>query len=321
MKHSLVLLFLLPALLGAGELLRIEDNADVMGTTFTVIAYGNHQEQIERASDAAFAEARRLEDMLSNYRPSSEWSVVNRHAAERPVSVSPELFQLLEACVRYSKASEGTFDITVGPLMQVWGFFKGAGRLPLKSQVDAVLPVVGYQNIVLDAASRTVKFRRSGVELDPGGIGKGYAVDRMIGKLKDYKVDSALVTAGGSSIYALGAPPNDKGWNVQIRDPQEWSATVEEVYLKDESMSTSGGYEKFFEAEGKIYSHIMDPRTGYPASGTLSVSVIAPRTMDSETWTKPFFILGREWAAKNKPKGLRVYYCEDRSESPCAWLQ
>ncbi len=321
MKHSVLLLFLLPALLCAGELLRIEDNADVMGTTFTVIAYGQGREQLERASDAALTEVRRLENMLSNYRPSSEWSLVNRHAAERPVGVSPELFQLLEACVRYSKASEGTFDITVGPLMQVWGFFKGSGRLPLKSQVEAVLPVVGYRNLILDAANRTVKFRQAGVELDPGGIGKGYAVERMIGKLKEHKVDSALVSAGGSSIFGLGAPPNDKGWNVQIRDPREWSATVEEVYLKDESMSTSGGYEKFFEADGKIYSHIMDPRTGYPASGTLSVSVIAPRTMDSEAWTKPFFIQGRQWAVRNKPQGLRVYFCEDRSESPCAWLQ
>ena len=321
MKHFVVILFLFTALLRAGELLRIEDSADAMGTTFTVIAYGEGQERLEQASEAAFGEVRRLENLMSNYRPDSEWSRVNRQAADRPVSVSEESFRLLEACLRYSRESEGSFDITVGPLMRVWGFFKGSGRLPAKEQIASALPAVGYGNVVLDPANRTVRFRRRGVEIDPGGIGKGYAVDRMIDKLKEFRIGSALVTAGGSSIYALGTPPNDKGWNVQIRDPREWTNTVEELYLKDESMSTSGGYEKYFEAEGKMYSHIMDPRTGYPASGVLSVSAVAPRTIDSEAWTKPFYILGRQWAARHKPKGLRVYLCEDKSESPCAWLQ
>ena len=159
------------------------------------------------------------------------------------------------------------------------------------------------------------------MELDPGGIGKGYAVDRMVEVLKQYGIRTALVSASGSSIYGLGAPPGEKGWKVQIRDPKDESKSVAEVTLKDESMSTSGNYEKFFRAEGKIYSHIMDPRTGFPAQGMLSVSVVAPRTLDSEAWTKPFFINGREWAAKHKPAGLRVFFCEDRPEKSCAWLQ
>jgi thiamine biosynthesis lipoprotein len=159
------------------------------------------------------------------------------------------------------------------------------------------------------------------VELDPGGIGKGYAVDRMIDVLKQYGIRTALVSASGSSIYGLGAPPGEKGWKVQIRDPKDQSKSVAEVYLKDESMSTSGNYEKFFRAEGKIYSHIMDPRTGWPAQGVLTVSVVAPRTLDSEAWTKPLFVNGREWAAKHKPAGLRAFFCEDLPEKPCAWLQ
>jgi thiamine biosynthesis lipoprotein len=321
MKQFVVILFLLPGLVRAGELLRIEQNAVAMGTTFTLIAYGEGQENLEQAAEAAFNEAERLEGMLSNYRPQSEWSKINREAAKHPVRVTPELFHLLEACVAYSQASEGAFDITVGPLMRVWGFFRGTGSLPPPEQVASVMPSVGYRNLILDPKTQTVSFRKAGVEIDPGGIGKGYAVDRMIEKLKERNIRSALISAGGSSIYAMGNPPGDKGWDVKIRDPRQWSETIEDVYLKDQSMSTSGGYERFFEVDGKIYSHIMDPRTGYPASGVVSVSVIAPKTIDSEAWTKPFFILGRRWAAKHKPVGFRVYLCEDKPELSCEWLQ
>jgi thiamine biosynthesis lipoprotein len=321
MKQFVVLLLLVAALLQGGELLRIEDSLDSMGTTYTVVAYAEDQQQLEDGVEAAFAEARRLESMLSNYRAQSEWSKVNREAARGAVQVSPELFDLLAAYLDASRKSLGTFDISVGTLMRVWGFYKGSGRLPSAGEVSGALEKVGYQNIVLDAQNRTVRFLKEGVEIDPGGIGKGYAVDQMTEKLKERGIRSALVSAGGSSIYALGAPPSDSGWTVKIRHPRKWLETVEEIRLKDESLSTSGDYEKFFEAGGKTYSHIMDPRTGYPASGVLSVSVIAPRTFTSETWTKPFFILGPDWAARNRPKGLRVFFCEDRAELKCAWLQ
>jgi thiamine biosynthesis lipoprotein len=321
MKQFVVLLLLTAVLLWAGEPFRIEDSVDAMGTTFTVIAYADGRQQLEQGLEAAFTEVRRLEGMLSNYASESEWSRVNRLAAEGAVPVSRELFDLLAECIEFSRRSEGTFDITVGPLMRVWGFYKGSGRMPEKAEVARAETKVGYRNIVLDGESRTVRFRSAGVEMDPGGIGKGYAVDKMIEKLKEHGIGSALVTAGGSSIYALGAPPNDSGWTVRIRHPRKWSQTVEELQIKDESMSTSGDYEKFFAAEGKIYSHIMDPRTGYPSNGALSVSVVAPRTLTSEAWTKPFFILGRQWTARNKSKELRVHFCEDETEVKCAWLQ
>jgi thiamine biosynthesis lipoprotein len=304
------------------DLLRLESSADAMGSTYTVALYGFDRDQMEAAVEAAFDEVRRLDRMLSNYRPDSELSEVNRFAAERPVKVTPDFFRLLQACLNYSRQSEGTFDITVGPLMKVWGFYRGSGRLPRKEQVAAALEKVGWKNILLDPENRTVRLARPGVELDPGGIGKGYAVDRMVEVLRDNNIRSAMVSAGGSSIYGLGSPGNEKdGWPVEIRDPKVASKTVAEVRLKDQSMSTSGSYEKFFQAEGKIYSHIMDPRTGYPAQGTLAVSVIAPHTLDSEAWTKPFFILGRQWAAQNKPQPFRVFLCEDKAEQPCAWLQ
>lgn len=329
MKHCVLILFFIMTVTAPAappgktkpELLRVEGSADAMGTAFSIVAYGEDRAHLESAVAQGLEEARRLDQMLSNYKPASEWSEMNRLAADGPVHVSSELFQLLAACVEYSRASEGAFDISVGPLMKVWGFYKGSGHLPHRAEVRGALNFVGYRNILLDARTETVRFARRGVELDPGGIGKGYAVDRIVQILKDNGLQHALVSGGGSSIYAIGAPPNEKGWKVDIKNPRNPSDSVESVYLKDESISTSGSYEKFFYAEGRMYSHIMDPRTGYPAEGMLSTSVIAPKTIDSEAWGKPYYILGRQWAAKHKRKDFRIFFCEARPGTQCEWLQ
>ncbi|MBL8236210.1 MAG: FAD:protein FMN transferase [Bryobacterales bacterium] len=302
--------------------IRYESSVDAMGSTFSIAAWGSDRENLAAAVESALEEARRLDRMLSNYRPNSEWSAVNRDAANQNVAVSQELFDLLAACVRYSEQSEGAFDITVGPLMRVWGFYKGSGRLPHRSEVRSALARTGYKNLSLQTTTRTVRFGRTGLEIDPGGIGKGYAVDRMASILRSAGVSGALINAGGSSMYGLNAPPDEpRGWKVLIRDPKRPERHVAELYLKNESMATSGNYEKFFQAGKRIYSHIMDPRTGYPAQGMFSVSVLAPRSLDSEAWSKPIYINGRQWAAKHIPAGFRAFLCEDRGEAQCAWLQ
>jgi thiamine biosynthesis lipoprotein len=293
-----------------------------MGSTYSVVVYGSDEARLRAAVQDASDEARRLDNLLSNYIQASEWSQVNREASRKPVRISTELFQLLSACVDYSRESDGAFDITVGPLMKVWGFYKGSGHLPHRAEVRGAMAAVGYRNLLLDAENHTVRFAKEGVEIDPGGIGKGYAVDKMVAVLKDDGVTSALVSASGSSIYGLGAPPNEAGWKIKIRDPKDASKIVAEVMLHDSSLSTSGNYEKFFFAEGKMYSHIMDPRTGYPSEGMLAVSVVSPKTIDSEAWCKPYYIRGRAWAAQHKKPEFRVFLCEDKTGSDkCAWLQ
>ena len=293
-----------------------------MGTTFSVVLYGDRPDRMEAAINAAFAEVQRLDNLLSVYRPASVWSEINRLAGQGPVAVSPEVFKLIARCRQYSRRSQGTFDITVGPLMKTWGFFKGSRRLPGRAEVAAALAKVGYRHLCLDQAGRTVRFAVEGMEINPGGIGKGYAVDRMVGILRRKGFDTALVMASSSSIYGLGAPPDEpRGWRIDIRHPQrprQYSAT--EVFLKDLSLSSSGGYAQTFLADGRVFSHIMDPRTGYPAQGMLLVSVTAPRTIDSEAWTKPFLIHGRSWAANNKPKQLNAFFCEDGPEQAWGWL-
>ena len=303
------------------ELVRVEKSDEIMGATFSVVLYGSDRERLESAADAALDEAQRLDQMLSNYKPDSEWSEMNRAAARGPVKVSPELFTLLSECLRYSEQSDGAFDISVGPLMKVWGFYKGEGMLPRRESVTSALQHVGYRHVRLDARAGTVRFDRAGVELDPGGIGKGYAVDRMVAVLKNNAVGAALVSASGSSIFGMGAPPTDtRGWRITIRAPRDPHATAAEIFLKDMSIATSGGYEKFFWAEGRTYSHLIDPRTGYPAQGTASVSVLAPRAIDSEAWTKPYFINGRAWTSARRPSDFRVFLCDDTMPSTCAWV-
>ncbi len=304
------------------ELIRLERSVDSMGTTFSVVLYGKNLDKMEEAANSAFDEVQRLNNLLSIYHPASVWSEINRFAGQRPVAVSPEVFKLLTRCLRYSRRSEGAFDITVGPLVKAWGFFKGAGRLPGRDEIAAALTKAGCRHLCLDAAGRTVRFDREGVEINPGGIGKGYAVDRMVEIFRRKGFDTALVMASSSSIYGMGAPPGEaRGWKVAIRNPKrprQHSAT--EVFLKDMSLSTSGGYAQTFRAEGRSFSHILDPRTGYPARGMLLVSVTAPRALDSEAWTKPFFILGRSWAAKHRPARLNAFFCEDGPEEAWGWL-
>jgi thiamine biosynthesis lipoprotein len=306
--------------IGAAEPIRFEAADEAMGTTFSVVLYGHDRAALETSARAALDEAHRLDALLSNYRPDSEWSAVNRAAASGPATASAELFALLSACLEYSRLSEGAFDITVGPLVEVWGFHKGEGTLPRRSDVASALSRVGYRLVSLDPTRRTVRFGRPGMALDPGGIGKGYAVDRMIDLLKQRGIASALVSAGGSSIYGLGTPAGEAGgWRVTVRDPDN-ARPAAEVWLENMSISTSGGYEKFFHAGDRTYPHIIDPRTGYPAAGVSTVSVVAPRAIDSEAWTKPYFINGRDWTARHLPDRARVFMCDDTRERRCAWI-
>jgi len=304
------------------ELMRMEKNVDAMGSTFSIVLYGRDWLNMESAVDAAFEEVHRLERMLTVHRPESECSEVNRHAAQGAFKLSAEFFQLLYRCLEYSRQSEGAFDISVGPLIKAWGFHKGTGRRPDDKEVKAALAIVGHRHIHLDPAARTVRFDCAGMEINLGGIGKGYAVDRMASILKRRGFDTALIVGSGSSIYGLGTPPGEaNGWPIDIRDPRDSRKLAASVLLKDISISTSGSYEKSFWADGRTYSHILDPRTGYPAQGVLSVSVVAPRALDSEAWTKPCFVLGRQWAAGYGPEESRIFYCEDRPDAAFEWLR
>ena len=255
----------------------------------------------------------RVDRLMSHYRPESPLSRLNRAAGSGPVVVEPELFDFLELCLRWSRESDGAFDVTVGPLMKAWGFFRDEGRWPDTRRLRAALAVVGYRHVALDRARRSVSFDRAGVELDLGGIGKGYAVDRAVELLRRRGVASALVNLGGSSVYGLGAPPGGEAWEVGIQDPADPGRKAVSVALRDQALSVSGGYARFFEKDGVRYSHVMDPRTGRPVVGVLSVAVVGASATDGDALDNVLFVQGlaraRAFVARLPPRAAAsVYY-------------
>jgi len=295
--HSLLIAALLVAchssLVTASDApVRYEASHESMGTIFTVAVYGRDRTFLAEVLEQVFDEVDRLDEQMSNYKPESELSAINREAAGHPVILEPGLFHLLEICVQRSKQTGGAFDITVGPLMKSWGFFRGRGRLPTSAEISDVLQRVGYRHLKLDAERRTIRFDESGVEIDLGGIAKGYAVDRAVDILRSNGITSALVSSGTSSIYALGSPPGAQGWKITLRDPYDEHRPADVIHLQNYSLSTSGNYERFFEIDGKSYCHIMNPHTGWPVQGVLSAAVLAATGTDTDGRSAGCFVMG-----------------------------
>ena len=273
-------------------LVRYEASHRAMGTVFTVAVYGPDRTYLDEVTRQVFQEIDDLDGQMSNYKPDSELSAINREAARHAVAVEPGLFRLIQKSLQYSRESRGDFDITVGPLMKAWGFFRGQGRLPSHSELAGVLKRIGYQHILLDARARTIRFDEPGIEIDLGAIAKGYAVDRAVEILRDNGIKQALISSGTSSLYALGSPPGEHGWKISVRNPLDKDKAACVMRLQNDSLSVSGDYEKFFKLGGKIYAHIMDPHTGMPVENMLSTAVVSPSAADSDALSTSFFVEG-----------------------------
>lgn len=287
------------------------DSRNAMGTVFAIYLYAENEAEAAMSSEAAFEEIQRLDETLSNYRCSSEISRINRLAPSSTVTTDPEVFALLQKCLEFSRRSDGAFDITVGPLMRAWGFFRGQGRYPTDDELSACQKNVGWEKIHIDLETRTVHFAVPELELDLGAIGKGYAVDRVVKVLQQIGVERALVDAGSSTLHALNAPPGKDGWTVRVPKPGVRSETISTVTLCNESLSTSGSYEKFFELNGNRYCHVMDPRSGRPVQGVLQTCLIASDSTTTDALSNAMFVLGPEWAQHllgtiNQGRGLWV---------------
>jgi thiamine biosynthesis lipoprotein len=275
-------------------LARHEASRMSMACAYDILAYGEDGGALPGVLEAAFDEVDRIDRLMSHYKPESPLSRLNREAASGPVRVEPELFDFIAESLRFSRESEGAFDVTVGPLMKTWGFFRGGGRLPTDAEIAEVRGRVGYAHVVLDARARTIRFDRPGVELDLGGIAKGYAVDRAVAVLRRSGVRAALVSAGGSTIYGLGAPPGREAWDVSLQDPYDSERKALTVRLRDRALSVAGRAEKSFERGGIVYSHIMDPRTARPVQGVLSVAVLTATGTTGDALDDAFFVEGVE---------------------------
>jgi thiamine biosynthesis lipoprotein len=269
----------------------------IMGTRITVELWADDQAQADRAIDAVLTELRHIDESMSTYKPTSEVSQVNARAADGPMRISKELFDLLTTAKEYSVITDGAFDITYASVGYMYDFRKHIH--PDEAQIAQALPAVNYRHVLLDAKNQTVQFSQKGVRIDLGGIAKGYSVDRGIDVLKSLGITRAYVSAGGDS--RIIGDRFGKPWIVGIRDPRKGPGEViARIPLVDAAMSTSGDYERFFEENGVRYHHIIDPHTGHSASKVRSATVIGPYATRTDGLSKTAFVLGPE-------KALEIY--------------
>jgi len=265
-----------------------------MGTRIVVELWSDDRTAGERAIDAVMAEMRHIDATMSTYKPDSEISRVNAHAAQEPVKVDADLFGLLETALEYSRITEGAFDITYASVGFMYDF--RAHHRPTEQQIDAALPAVNYRHLLLDRATHTVRFSQPGVRIDLGGIAKGYAVDRGIEILQKRGFKHALVSAGGDS--RIIGDRFGKPWIVGIRHPDHKDQVIARLPLVDTAISTSGDYERYYDENGVRYHHIIDPRTGHSASAVRSATVLAPTATRTDGLSKTAFVLGAEEAIR-----------------------
>jgi thiamine biosynthesis lipoprotein len=269
-----------------------------MGSLAEIQAYHTDGDVAQRAIGAALDEMQRVDRLLSNYLPDSELSRMNREAAKAPFRASAELYEFVKRCRRYFDDTLGTFDPTMGPVVRAWGFFTPRPSRPTQEDAGAAKRRSGFDKVRLDDAARSVAYAVDGIELDPGGIGKGYAADRAVAVLGQFGIARALVSAGGSTLYAMGQPPGKDGWKLGVRDPTRPATSIRYVTLRDRGLSTSGIAERFVEIDGRRVGHIIDPRTGDPVEGMCQVTLTAPTATDSDALTKAAFLLTRESLVK-----------------------
>jgi thiamine biosynthesis lipoprotein len=275
--------FLALPLVGAGgpyPLLRFEFEEPHMGTSWRIVMYASAADVASTASRAAFARLAALDALLSDYRPDSELMTVEREAAKGPVAISPDLFQVLSSAQALSARTGGAFDVTAGALTRVWRRGRRLGVLPAEKEIEAARAVSGHHRMWLDAAARSVKLA-PGVQLDVGGIAKGFGADEALTRLRAHGITRALV-AGGGDIAIGDGPPASSGWTVDIIGWTDMAAASASVVLTRSGVSTSGDTEQWLESGAVRYSHIFDPRTGRPLTERRLVTVIAPNAISSD---------------------------------------
>ncbi|MEW6001749.1 MAG: FAD:protein FMN transferase [Nitrospirota bacterium] len=265
-----------------------------MDTLVTITVVSGSKDNAERAIDIAFSRIEKIEGLFSFFSTESEISLINRNSGISEVKVSAETFDILDKALFVSEKTCGAFDVTIGPVITLYDFYKKIK--PEDALIKKNLDLVNYRELIIDKNRCTAFLKRKGMLIDPGGISKGYAADRAVEALKKNGIDSGLVAVAGD-IRAFGLKPDGRPWKIGIRDPRGRSkeddimATLE---IKDMAVSTSGDYERYFLLDGKRYHHLLDPKTGYPAGECQSVSVIAGDAAFTDAFSTGVFILGIE---------------------------
>ncbi len=287
----------------------------LLGSPFEITLVGKDTIEINENIEIGVAEVKRIENLISDWIPTTPISEINRNAGIKPIEVSEELYDLIERSIKISQITNGAFDISYASMDKIWKFDGSMKVMPSASAIKESVSKIGYKNIILDKSNRTIFLKTPGMKLGLGGIGQGYIADMVTKLLKSKGVVSGIINVSGD-ISTWGKQPNGKQWKVGIKNPMNKNKIFAMFPLEDSAVETSGSYEKYVVFNGIRYSHIIDPRTGYPAQGLVSVSVFAKTTEVADALATGIFVLGKEKGMElvNKLPGISCIMVDDKGK-------
>ena len=273
----------------------------LLGTKIDITAIHGDIDSMKKAMYFAFREIERIQGIMSVQIDTTEASKINFNAGRSPVKVSPELYSIISRSIDYSKKYNGIFDITIGPISELWGFSsdKKITSVPEQSVIDSLIKLVDYNQIRLDPTDTSVLLIKKGMKIDLGGIAKGYAIDRSVEVMRKYGMKDFFVNAGGD-IFASGAKNDEQKWTIGIKNPRDEKKIIAHFEVSDFAVGTSGDYERFVIIDGKRYHHIFNTKTGYPVMISQSGTALAPTAEEAVVLSKVVFITGAEEYLKTK---------------------
>ncbi|UTG62852.1 FAD:protein FMN transferase [Elizabethkingia anophelis] len=269
----------------------------LMGSRFQITLVDKDSISAEQNIDKAVAEITRIENLISEWRPETQISQVNHNAGIKPIKVDKEVFDLTKKGIYFSKLTDGAFDISIVAMDKIWKFDDSMDELPSEQAIKESVRNVGYRNIILDSINSTIFLKNPGMKIGFGSIGKGYAADKTRDLMKSMGVKAGIIDASGD-ISTWGTQPDGKPWAIGINNPFNDHKMAAILYFKENAVTTSGSYEKYAEIHGKRYSHIMNPKTGYPSTGLTSVTITGPNATMANGFSTSIMVLGEKEGLK-----------------------
>ncbi len=287
----------------------------LMGTRFDITVVAQNEKEGNESIDLAIKEISRIEKIISSWDPNSQTSAINKNAGIEAVQVDPELFDLIDRAIKISKLSSGAFDISYASMDRIWKFDGSMTKMPSKEAIQKSVAKVGYENIILDWEDSSVFLKEKGMKIGFGAIGKGYAADKAKALLISKGVKAGIINASGD-LNAWGVQPDGKDWLVAITNPLDKAKAFAWLPIHDSAVITSGNYEKFVRFDGVRYSHIIDPRTGYPTSGIVSVSIFSASAELADALATAVFVMGVETGLDfiNQLKGVECIIVDETNK-------
>jgi thiamine biosynthesis lipoprotein len=314
MKKILFIVFLFTTVLATSQITH-KRKLFMLGSPFEVTAVAKDTIKANEYIDLAVAEVKRIENLISDWIPTTQISEINRNAGIKPVKVDTQVFELVERAIKISQITNGAFDISYASMDKIWKFDGSMKVMPTEEAIKKSVAKIGYKNIILNPKEHTIFLKLEGMKLGLGGIGQGYIADKVKDLLFSKGCVSGIINVSGD-INAWGKQPDGKPWTVGIVNPLNKNKIFATFPIEDSAVETSGSYEKYVNFNGIRYSHIIDPRTGYPARGIVSVSVFAKQTEIADAMATGIFVLGVEVGLDlvNQIKGLECIIVDDKGK-------